>query len=83
MWFTYIIKCKDNSLYTGYTNDLEGRFKAHKQGRGAKYTLSHKPLKIVFFEKFKNKIDAQRREREIKKLSHKQKKGLMNGIFLV
>lgn len=78
MWFTYIIKCKDNSLYTGATNDLNKRFQAHKQGKGGKYTVSHKPLKVVFFEKFKTQPEALRREIEIKKLSHKEKENLIN-----
>ena len=73
MWFVYIIRCKDKSLYTGVTNDLERRFDAHKKGKGAKYTRSHKPQKIVFFEKYDNNILALRREREIKKLTRKEK----------
>ena len=77
MWFTYIIKCKGNTFYTGATNDLNRRFQAHKQGKGGKYTLSHKPLKVVFFEKFKTQSEALKREIEIKKLSHKEKKNLV------
>ena len=73
MWFVYIIRCKDKSLYTGTTNDLNGRFEKHKIGKGAKYTRSHKPEKIVFFEKYDNKIIAQRREREIKDWTRKRK----------
>lgn len=77
MWFTYIIQCKDGSLYTGATNDLSKRFQAHKQGKGCKYTASHKPLKVVFFEKFKTQSEALKREIEIKKLSHKEKENLV------
>ncbi|MCX6720078.1 MAG: GIY-YIG nuclease family protein [Candidatus Staskawiczbacteria bacterium] len=73
MWFVYIIKCVDCSLYTGSTNDLEGRFEKHKNGKGAKYTRSHVPEKIVFSEKCDNKIIAQRREREIKNLTREEK----------
>ena len=73
MWFVYIIKCVDGSLYTGYTNDLEKRFEKHKIGKGAKYTNSHKPEGIVFSEKYDNKIIAQRREREIKSWNRKEK----------
>ena len=73
MWFVYIIRCVDSSLYTGSTNDLEGRFEKHKNGKGAKYTRSHKPDKIVFFEECDNKIMAQRREREIKNWTHIEK----------
>ena len=73
MWFVYIIKCKDNSLYTGYTDNLEKRFEKHKSGKGAKYTRSHIPEKIVFFEKYDNKIMALKREREIKSWPHDRK----------
>lgn len=73
MWLVYIIKCVDGTLYTGYTNDLEKRFEKHKSGKGAKYTRSHTPERIVFSEKYDNKIIAQRREREIKKLNRKEK----------
>ena len=73
MWFVYIIKCKDGSLYTGYTNDLESRLEKHKIGKGAKYTRSHIPEKIVFFEKHSKKIIALRREREIKDLTRQEK----------
>jgi putative endonuclease len=73
MWFVYIIKCRDSSLYTGSTNNLHARFEKHKKGKGAKYTRSHKPKEIVFFEKHAKKIVALRREREIKKLTRKEK----------
>ena len=73
MWFVYIIRCKGGSLYTGATNDLEKRFKAHKEGKGAKYTKSHKPEKIVFSKKYGNKIMAMKKEWEIKSWTHKQK----------
>ena len=73
MWFVYIIKCVDKSLYTGVTNDLKRRFDAHKKGKGAKYTRSHKPQKIVFFEKHAKKIVALRREREIKDWTREEK----------
>ena len=73
MWFVYIIKCIGGSLYTGTTNDLEKRFKAHKSGKGGRYTRSHIPKKIVFFEKCDNKITALKREREIKKWPRKEK----------
>lgn len=73
MWFVYIIKCVDGSLYTGYTNNLEGRFEKHKNGKGAKYTRSHIPEKIVFYKKCRIKITAQKKEREIKNLTRKEK----------
>ena len=73
MWFVYIIKCVDGSLYTGSTNDLASRFEKHKSGKGAKYTRSHKPQRIVFSKKYVNKIKALEKEREIKNLTRKEK----------
>ena len=73
MWFVYILKCEDGSLYTGYTNDLEKRFESHKSGKGAKYTKSYPPEKIVYFEKHRSKIIALKREREIKKWPRAEK----------
>lgn len=78
MWFTYILLCYGGSLYTGSTNDVEKRFKDHLNGRGARYTKSHKPMKIVHQEKFKSKSEALKREAEIKKLSRKEKQNLIN-----
>ena len=73
MWFVYIIQCIDGSLYTGSTNNLEKRFEAHKSGKGAKYTRSHKPKKIVFFKRYGKKTMALRKEREIKNWTRGQK----------
>lgn len=79
MWYVYIIKCKDGSLYTGATNNLGERFEKHKVGKGGKYTRSHTPEKIVFFEKCSNKIVALKKEREIKKLPRKKKLELIKA----
>lgn len=80
MNYIYIIKCKDSSLYTGWTNNLEERFKAHSEGRGAKYTRGRGPLELVYFEEYENKIDAMKREWEIKKLNRKDKLKLINNF---
>lgn len=71
--FTYILKCSDGSLYTGWTNDLERRVKAHNAGKGAKYTKSRRPVEVVYFEAFSTKQEAMRREWEIKQLSRVEK----------
>lgn len=71
--FTYILKCSDGSLYTGWTNDLECRVKAHNAGKGAKYTKSRRPVELVYFEAFSTKQEAMRREWEIKQLSRVEK----------
>lgn len=73
MWFTYLLLCQDNSLYCGSTNNLEKRFSEHQKGLGARYTHSHKPLKIVYSEKFKTKSEALIREAEIKKWKRAKK----------
>ena len=80
MWFTYIIQCKDNSLYTGITNDLQRRFLEHKQGKGGKYTRSHKVLKIVFFEKLLTRSEASKREAQIKGWSREEKENLVKSF---
>ena len=76
----YIIKCGDNSLYTGWTNNLEKRFQEHCKGQGAKYTKGRGPLEIVYHEVFDNKIDAMKREYAIKKLSRKEKDILVESF---
>ncbi|QCT73592.1 GIY-YIG nuclease family protein [Eubacterium sp. AM05-23] len=76
--YVYILKCKDNSLYTGWTTDIEKRLKAHNSGKGAKYTKSRKPVVLVYKEEFDSKSDALRREAAIKKLTREQKLELIN-----
>ncbi len=79
MYTLYILLCKDNTLYTGITNDLERRFKEHKEGKASKYTRARKVKKIVYTEKLKNKSLALKREIEIKKLNRKQKDALIKN----
>ena len=74
---TYIVKCRDGSLYTGWTNDLEKRLRAHNEGRGAKYTKSRRPVTLVHCEVFGTKEEAMRREYEIKHMSRKEKEKLI------
>lgn len=79
MWSVYLLLCKDKSIYTGITNDLENRFLAHKNGRGASYTRSHSPLKILYSEKFRTKSAALKREAKIKKLKRIEKLELIKS----
>lgn len=72
-WFIYILECGDGSLYTGSTNDIENRVKTHSSGKGAKYTRSHLPVKLVYSEELENRSFAAKRESEIKKLTRKGK----------
>ena len=77
--FTYIVRCADGTLYTGWTNDLEKRVKAHNDGRGAKYTHTRRPVTLVYSESLPTKEAALRREAAVKKLSRAQKLALIAG----
>jgi putative endonuclease len=77
MYFIYILLCQDGSYYTGSTNDVEKRFKKHLEGSGARYTKSHKPVRILYKEKFDTKSKALKREAEIKKMTRKEKEILL------
>lgn len=73
-----MVECSDGSLYTGWTNDLGGRVRAHNAGRGAKYTKSRRPVKLVYHETFATKQEAMRREYEIKHYTRTEKLALLN-----
>lgn len=73
-----MLRCCDNSLYTGWTNDLNKRVQRHQAGKGAKYTKSRLPVKLVYFESYPSKIKAMRREYAIKQLRKKQKEKLID-----
>lgn len=75
--FVYMLRCKDGSLYTGWTNDLEHRLAMHNNGRGAKYTRGRGPLELVYSEELPDKEAALRRECAIKKLRREQKLALL------
>lgn len=75
--FVYMLRCKDGSLYTGWTNDLEHRLAMHNSGRGAKYTHGRGPLELVYSEELPDKEAALRRECAIKKLRREQKLALL------
>ena len=75
-FYTYMVRCSDHSLYTGWTNDLEQRIAAHNSGQGAKYTKSRRPVTLVYYEVFEEKQDAMRREYAIKQLPKKEKERL-------
>ena len=77
MNFTYILRCGDNSLYTGWTNDLEKRVEMHNAGKGAKYTKARLPVELVYYETFDTKEDAMRREYVIKQMKKKEKEKLI------
>ena len=77
MSFVYILKCSDNTLYTGATRNLEKRVQVHKQARGAKYTRGRLPVELLYFENCINWTTALKRERQIKKLNKQKKLALV------
>ena len=78
-YFTYILRCADGSLYTGWTNDLQHRLTAHNSGRGAKYTRSRRPVTLVYYEAFGTREEALRREAALKRLSRREKLALIEA----
>ena len=78
-YYVYVIQCKGNSFYTGYTKDLDLRMRLHMSGKGARYTRMHKPLKLVYVEKVGSRLEAMKREKKIKRLNHRQKLKLINS----
>lgn len=81
MHYTYIVECRDKTLYTGWTTDLEKRIKAHNEGKGAKYTKSRAPVKLVYYEQYETKQEALKREYAIKQLTRKEKLALIKAYI--
>lgn len=79
MNYTYILECKDGTLYTGWTNNLEKRLKDHNDGKGAKYTKSRRPVVLVYHEEFETKEEAMRREYAIKQMRRIAKEELIGS----
>lgn len=78
MNYVYILECSDKTYYTGWTKDLEKRIKIHNDGKGAKYTRGRRPVKLIYFENFNDKIEAMKREYKIKQMSRKEKEKLIS-----
>ncbi len=77
--YTYILRCGDGSLYTGWTNDLEQRIRAHSAGHGGKYTRSHLPVELIWHEPCADRSAAMRREAAIKRMSRAEKLALIQS----
>ncbi len=77
--YTYILRCADGTLYTGWTNDLPKRIAAHNAGKGAKYTRSRLPVELVYAEPHADKVAAMRREWRIKRMTREEKLWLIEG----
>lgn len=75
--YTYILRCADGSLYTGWTNNLTKRVSVHQQGKGGKYTRTRLPVELIYFETFDTKEEAMRREYAIKQMTRQQKLDLI------
>ena len=77
-YYVYIILTVNNKLYCGYTDDVEKRYKLHKEGKGAKFTRANKPFKLVYTAEFASKSEAQKEEYRIKHLTRKQKEKMID-----
>ena len=73
IWYLYMLRCRDGSLYTGITTDVEKRLEQHRSGKGAKYTRGRGPLELVYSEALPSRSEALKREAGIKRLRHEEK----------
>ena len=78
MNYVYMLRCGDGSLYTGWTNNLTARLAAHQAGRGGKYTRSHLPVVLAYYETLPTRHEAMSRERQIKGLRREEKLALIS-----
>ena len=77
IWYLYILRCCDGTLYTGITTDVEKRLETHRSGKGAKYTRGRGPLELVYQETCGSHSDALKRELTVKKLTRSQKEAMI------
>ena len=77
IWFVYMLRCKDNSIYTGITNNLDNRIETHMSGNGSKYLRGRLPVELIYKEYFLSRSSASKREIEVKKLNKKEKELLI------
>lgn len=77
-WYVYVLRCADDTFYTGYARDLDARVKTHNAGRGAKYTRGRLPVEVLYHETFDTQSEAMSREIKLKKLTRRQKQALVN-----
>lgn len=78
--YVYMLRCSDNSLYTGWCKDLYKRLDKHNKGQGAKYTKSRRPCKLVFYKEINNKSEALKLEIRLKKLKKKYKENIVKNF---
>jgi len=77
MYYTYLARCSDKTLYIGYTNDIKKRELAHNEGKGARYTRGRLPVRIVYFEEFETRSEAMKREYQLKRFTKNEKEMLV------
>ena len=80
LWYVYILRCGDGTLYTGITDDIPRRLAAHRAGKGAKYTRGRGPLEVVYTQEVPDKSAALKREIAIKKLTRQEKERLIKEV---
>ena len=79
IWYLYVVRCSDSTLYTGVTTDLKRRLNEHNTGnRGAKYTKTRRPTNLVYYELYQSRSSAQKAEHKFKKLTREQKEKIIN-----
>lgn len=76
-FYCYLLECADGTYYTGWTTDPPRRLAQHNAGRGARYTRSRRPVRLVYLEELPDRAAAMKRERVLKRLSHQEKKELI------
>jgi putative endonuclease len=81
VWYVYMVRCRDDTLYTGITSDLEGRLAAHRDGAASKYTRVRLPVRLVYQERHSSRSTASKREAAIKKLGRSAKLALIAGAL--
>lgn len=77
-YFVYVVRCSDDSLYTGYTSNIDRRLSEHNRGEASKYTRARTPVHLQYYEGFNDRGDAMSREHEIKQLSKQEKEELVS-----
>lgn len=82
-WYVYLIECSDRSIYTGITNDVAARYATHAAGRGARYTRSHPPLRLLATVAYPDRSSASRAEVAVKRLTAQRKRELVAALAAV
>ena len=81
-WYLYLVRCADDTIYTGISIDVQARINKHNNGRGAKYTSTRLPVRLIYSESQPDRISAMKRELQVKRWSRKLKENLARGFSL-